>query len=88
MLPSYALYKLFDLIMLVMLIRVLLTWFPNVKWMNEPFRSLRKFTDIFFEPFRRIIPPIGMLDISPIVAFLAIGLIQKLSVGLLMRFGF
>lgn len=88
MLPSYALYKLFDLIMLVMLIRVLLTWFPNVNWLNEPFRSLKKFTDIFFEPFRKIIPPIGMLDISPIVAFLAIGLIQKLSVGLLMRFGF
>lgn len=84
---SYGIYQLFNLIMLLMLIRVLLSWFPNISWFNEPFRSLRKFTDIFFEPFRRIIPPIGMIDISPIVAFLVLGFIQQGLARLLMSFG-
>ena len=52
-----------------MLIKVLLSWFPNINWFKEPFHSLRKFTDIFFEPFRKIIPPVGMIDFSPIAFF-------------------
>lgn len=87
MTPSAAVEALFDLIMLFMLIRVLLSWFPNVNWFNEPFRSLRKYTDYIFGPFRRIIPPIGMIDISPIIAFLAVSLIQRLMIIVLVRFG-
>jgi len=70
-----------------MLVMVLLTWFPNINWYSEPFRSLRKFTDIFFGPFRKIIPPIGMIDISPIVAFLVLGFIQQGLTRLLAGFG-
>lgn len=84
---SYGVDQLFNLIMLFMLIRVLLSWFPNVNWHNEPFCSLRKFTDIFFEPFRKVIPPIGMIDVSPIVAFLILGFIQQGLVRLFMSFG-
>ena len=82
--PSYLVYQFFNLIMLVMLIRVLLSWFPNVNWYKEPFYSLKKFTDYIFEPFRRIIPPIGgMLDISPIFAFIVISIIQTVICSLL-----
>jgi len=73
--------------MFLMLISVLLSWFPNIDWGKEPFYSLRRFTDIFFEPFRRIIPPIGMIDISPIAAFLVLGLIQKALVMLFSEMG-
>lgn len=73
---SYGVYQLFNLIMLFMLIKVLLSWFPNIDWFKEPFASLRKFTDIFFLPFRKIIPPVGMIDFSPIAAFLVLSILQ------------
>ncbi len=84
---SYGVYQLFNLIMLLMLIKVLLSWFPNIDWFKEPFVSLRKFTDIFFLPFRKIIPPVGMIDFSPIAAFLVLSILQTGICKLLASFG-
>ena len=39
---SYAVYKTFDLIFLIIAITIVLTWLP-VKWYNEPFKSLKTF---------------------------------------------
>ena len=84
---SYAVNAFFDLVILVLLIYVLLSWFPGVNWGKEPFVSIRKFADIFFAPFRKFIPPIGMIDISPIVAFIILSVIRTLTLTLLLRFG-
>lgn len=81
-------YSFFNLILLLMFIRVLLTWFPQIRWQNQPFKSLKAATDVIFEPFRRIIPPVGMIDFSPIVAFFAISMIQRLCLMILVRYGF
>ena len=85
--PSYLIYQLFNLIMLIMLIRVLLSWFPNFNWYKEPWYSIRKFTDFIFEPFRKVIPPIGMIDISPNFAFIVLSLVQNLLCNLLIGMG-
>ncbi|MDQ7030300.1 MAG: YggT family protein [Ardenticatenia bacterium] len=37
-------------------------------------------TDPILEPFRRLIPPIGMVDISPIVAILVLQVVQSIIV--------
>lgn len=84
---AYGVYQCFNLIMFLMLLKVLLSWFPNINWFSEPFRSLKMFTDIFFEPFRKVIPPVGMIDISPIAAFIVLGVVQRLLVTLLQSFG-
>ena len=84
---AYAVATFFDLVILLLFISVLLTWIPSINWYKEPFRSLRAFSEIFFAPFRRIIPPIGMIDISPIVAFFAIGILRNIIVRLLVMFG-
>lgn len=85
--PSYLIYQLFNIIMLIMLIRVFLSWIPNFNWYKEPWYSIRKFTDYIFEPFRKVIPPIGMLDISPIFAFMFIGFVQYLICSILAGIG-
>ncbi len=85
--PSYLIYQLFNLIMLIMLIRVLLSWFPNFNWYKEPWYSIRKFTDFIFEPFRKVVPPIGMIDISPIFAFIVLSIVQNLLCNLLIGMG-
>ena len=51
-------------------LRVYLTWFPNVNFFEQPFFSLCKLTDPFLRLFRGLIPAIVGFDISPILAFL------------------
>ena len=84
---SSLLSKIIQLIFLVLFITILLSWFPNIKWYNEPFRSMRAFSEIFLAPFRKIIPPIGMVDISPIIAFFVLSLLAKLIIALLYMLG-
>ncbi|MBM4410293.1 MAG: YggT family protein [Chloroflexi bacterium] len=51
--------------------RSIISWFPIDK--NGPvFQALAAITDPILEPLRKVIPPIGMIDISPMVAMLAL----------------
>ena len=63
---------------LVLLVRVLLTWFPNLDWGNPVLSTVSAVTDPYLNVFRGLIPPLGGLDLSAIVAFLALQLIQSL----------
>ena len=67
----------------IMIARILFTWFPNINWYNQPFKALKEITDPVFEPFRKIIPPLGGIDISPIFAFLALYVINYVLVMIL-----
>lgn len=84
---TIAVARIFDLIFLILFITILLTWFPKINWYNEPFRSMKAFSEIFLAPFRKLIPPIGMIDISPIVAFFCLGLLRNILVGLFASMG-
>ena len=65
---STLVYLLFRLITLLIVITVLLSWIPNIDWYKQPFVFLRQVSELFLSPFRKIIPPISGLDISPILA--------------------
>ncbi|MEH2167181.1 MAG: YggT family protein [Nostoc sp.] len=62
----------------LLIIRVLLTWFPTINWYNQPFAALAQITDPYLNLFRSIIPPLGGMDFSPILAFLALNLVSGL----------
>jgi YggT family protein len=62
-----------------LLIRVLLSWFPNLDWGSNPILSgLSSITDPYLNLFRGLIPPLGGIDLSALVAFLALNLVQSL----------
>ena len=63
---------------LILLVRVLLSWFPNMDWSNPLLSTVSSITDPYLNAFRGLIPPIGGLDISAILAFLALNLGQQL----------
>ena len=66
---------------LVLLVRVLLSWFPNLDWSNPLLSTVSSITDPYLNAFRGLIPPLGGLDLSAILAFLALQLVQSLLQG-------
>lgn len=65
----------------VLLVRVLLSWFPNLDWSNPLLSTVSSITDPYLNAFRGLIPPLGGLDLSAIVAFIALQLLQSLLEG-------
>ncbi|VFR00642.1 unnamed protein product [Cuscuta campestris] len=58
----------------VLMVRVLLSWFPNIPWERQPLSAIRDLCDPYLNLFRNIIPPIfDTLDVSPLLAFAVLG---------------
>ncbi len=73
---------------ILIILRIFLTWIPNVDWLQQPYVWLRSVTDPFLNIFRGIIPPIGgVLDISPILAIILLQILQGVVVGALSTLG-
>lgn len=50
-----------------LIVYILMSWLPGAR--DSQFgEMLARLCEPYLEPFRKIIPPIGMIDISPIVA--------------------
>ena len=79
------LYGFLSVYSMLILIRIIFSW-GMVGTRNPVMRFLVRATDPLLVPLRRMIPPLGMFDISPIVAFLLIWLFQAAIAGTLMRF--
>lgn len=58
------------------LVRVLLSWFP-VDPRNPIVRLVFDVTEPVLAPFRRILPTIGMIDLSPLAALLVLGFLAR-----------
>lgn len=63
------------------IIRIVLTWYPQVEANKLPFSIAIFPTEPFLAPSRKIIPPIGGVDITPIVWVGIISLIREVLVG-------
>jgi YggT family protein len=74
-----VLYDLGQIYVLVLLLRAVLSWFPYNP--TSPLNPLRKavfaVTEPVLAPFRKIIPPVGMFDLSFLVAFLVVEVIVQ-----------
>ena len=84
---SRAANTIFYFYYLLIIIRIFLSWIPSIDWYQQPFAWIRSIVDPFLNIFRGIIPPIGMLDISPIVAIFLLQFIQYAVIGLLTNLG-
>lgn len=62
----------------LLIARVLLTWFPQIDWLSQPFAALSQITDPYLNLFRNIIPPLGGIDLSPILAFITLNIVSSL----------
>lgn len=56
-----------------LIIYILMSWFPNARDTSIG-RFLTTICEPYLEPFRKIVPTIGMFDFSPIIAFFVLNL--------------
>jgi len=79
----YLVQNLFLVYNIMLLVRILSSWVPQ--WQRHKLILFVSFyTDPYLNIFRKIIPPLGMFDLSPIVAFLALGVLQNIIIALLL----
>jgi YggT family protein len=72
---------LFGLIQLLVIVWCLLTWFPNIRWYDQPWKTLDMIVQPILAPFKKFIPPIGNIDISAMVALFALQALQRLLIS-------
>ena len=68
---------------------ILMSWIrmPYSIWMNRIQRFLYDVVEPYLRIFRRFIPPVGPLDISPVVAILALWIVSGLVIRILGQLG-
>lgn len=78
--------NIFNLYFFLIILRIFMSWIPNVDWAKQPWQTLREVCDIYLELFRKIIPPFNGLDFSPIIALLVLQIVQNVIIFGLARF--
>ena len=74
----------FSLLMMALFVRVIASWFGMGRY-NKFIRITYILTDWLVEPIQRFIPPFGMIDISPLVAYFVLSLASGIIVKALIR---
>jgi len=76
-----------DVYILMIFAYILTSWIrlPYSPWLNRVQRFLYDVSEPYLRLFRRVIPPFGALDLSPVVGVLVLVIVQQLLVDLLSR---
>lgn len=74
----------FSILYLAIILRAILSWFPvEARWYWDLVRFLDLLTEPVVAPIRRVLPPAGGIDFSPLVALILLRVIQSLLVQIL-----
>lgn len=76
----FVLYWVLQVYQLILLARVLMSWLPNLDPNNPIARFLYRVTEPVLAPIRSALPPMGGIDLSPLVVFLGISVIMQLVI--------
>lgn len=75
---------LYRLLTLLIFVRVIITWIPGLRPDHPAVRAVHQITSPVLDPIRRLMPPIGGLDLSPWVAVLLLSLVRTFLVDALL----
>ena len=66
---------------LLFLFRIILTWYPQIELHTLPWSIIAWPTEPFLIPVRKLVPPIGGVDISPIIWVGIVSFLREILVG-------
>ncbi|NBD16346.1 MAG: YggT family protein [Cyanobacteria bacterium] len=67
-----------NIYLLLIFVRILLSWFQTAGWAQQAMSFLSPVTDPYLNIFRSFIPPLGGIDLSPILAIFSLQIISSL----------
>ena len=79
--------KLFQFYSFLVLIYCILSWIPMRQggFLQDVGYVIARFVEPYLGLFRRLMPPMGGIDFSPVIAIIALNIIEQLLVRLLVR---
>lgn len=78
---TIAIGLLLGLMAILFIFRIVLTWYPQAKLTEFPLNIVVFPTEPFLKPLRKIVPPIGGVDITPIIMVGVCTLLREILVG-------
>ena len=75
---------LFNALIFAIIARALLSW-VNLGPSNPLVRILNDVTEPILAPLRRVVPTIGMIDITPIAAILLLQVVEQVLIEVVLR---
>ena len=80
-LVSWVLAFVLSLMTLLFIFRIVLTWYPQIDLNRFPFNLVTWPTEPFLVPLRKLVPPIGGVDITPIIWVGIVSLLREILLG-------
>jgi YggT family protein len=80
---GFVLYGLLSILILFIFIRFIASWFVFAR--NTFLSFVMKVTNPIMIPVQKLIPPIGMFDLSALIVLIVIGLLQSLVISVFVR---
>ncbi len=77
----WILGPLLGLMIFLFIFRIVLTWYPQVDLNRLPFNLVAWPTEPFLAPVRKVIPPLGGVDITPIIWVGIFSLLREVLLG-------
>lgn len=78
---SWVLGFFLSLIVLLFIFRIVLTWYPQIDLNRFPFNLVAWPTEPLLVPLRKLVPPIGGVDITPIIWVGIFSLLREILLG-------
>ncbi len=73
----------FGILYILLVIRIILSWLQIDYYYNSVIQAIYAITEPILAPFRKLPLQVGMLDFSPVVAFLVLSFLQQFLVGVI-----
>lgn len=80
-LTAWILSPVLGLMTFLFIFRIILTWYPQVNLNRLPFNLIAWPTEPFLVPLRKLVSPIGGVDITPIIWVGIFSLLREILLG-------
>lgn len=78
---SWVLGPVLGVMTFLFIFRIVLTWYPQADLARFPFNLIAVPTEPFLAPSRKIVPPLGGVDITPILWVGIFSLLREILLG-------
>ena len=71
-----------DIYTIVLVVRIVFTWMPAEARANQFYEFLHAITEPAMLPFRKVVPPLGGVDFSPVFLFVLLAAVRHILLWL------